>query len=276
MITGFNTDIEHNGVVYHVQTEDKGLASPLILSLVYSGGAILASKRTPYQDLISSGFDEEVLAQRLQRQHRLICAAVNAGRLEDLKRMNVRSGDTQELPALPPRVQAPLDETLEIKREVSVKSAAEAPVKNLPIEVPAEDAPAPRTKGRSRAKDSAYTVYDPRRQSPLGEAAGGEKGLVLTILDEHDFRAGKSVTFNVLLQNRSGRKPKPLEGVTLSVKIVGTTFRPQLHTVKTKHDGIAVVSAKLPKFTSGRAAILIRAEADGHSTEMRRVIHPAK
>ena len=58
MITGFNTDVEHDGVVYHVQTEDKGLDSPLILSLVYSGGAILASKRSPYEDLIAAGFDE--------------------------------------------------------------------------------------------------------------------------------------------------------------------------------------------------------------------------
>jgi len=274
VITGYNTDIEHNGVVYHVQTEDKGLASPLILSLVYSGGAILASKRTTYEDLISSGFTEELLAKRLQRQHRLICAAVNAGRLDDLKRMNVRSDDTQELPALPLRAQAPPDETLEIKRDVPLKTAAKAP--DAPIEVPAQDASPPQTKVRSRVKDSAYTVYDPRRQSPLGEAADAEKGLVLTILDDQDFRAGKSVTFNVLLQNRSGRKAKPLEGVTLSVKIVGTTFRPQLHMVKTKQDGIAVVTAKLPRFTSGRAAILIRAVADGHSTEMRRVIHPAK
>ena len=46
MITGFNTDVEHDGVVYHVQTEDKGLDSPLILSLVYSGGAILAMLAT--------------------------------------------------------------------------------------------------------------------------------------------------------------------------------------------------------------------------------------
>src|SRR6195256_2162185 len=87
VITGFNTDIEHDGVVYHVQTEDKGVNSPLILSLVYSGGAILASKRSRYEDLIASGFNEEVLAERLKRQHRLICAAINAGRLEDLKRM---------------------------------------------------------------------------------------------------------------------------------------------------------------------------------------------
>jgi hypothetical protein len=53
VITGFNTDIEHDGVIYHVQTEDKGLDSPIILSLVYVGGTILASKRSPYKDLIA-------------------------------------------------------------------------------------------------------------------------------------------------------------------------------------------------------------------------------
>src|SRR5688572_33325114 len=93
VITGFNTDIEYQGVVYHVQTEDKGLESPLILSLVYAGGAILASKRSRYEDLIESGFDEEALAQRLKRQHRLICAAINAGRIEDLKRMGGERSD---------------------------------------------------------------------------------------------------------------------------------------------------------------------------------------
>ena len=87
MITGFNTDVEQDGVVYHVQTEDKGLETPLILSLVYVGGAILASKRTPYDDLVAQGFDEKALAERLNRQHKLICAAIRAGRIEDLKRM---------------------------------------------------------------------------------------------------------------------------------------------------------------------------------------------
>jgi hypothetical protein len=56
VITGFNTDIEHDGVTYHVQTEDKGLDSPIILSLVYVGGTILASKRSPYEDLIADWF----------------------------------------------------------------------------------------------------------------------------------------------------------------------------------------------------------------------------
>jgi hypothetical protein len=90
VITGYNTDVEYDGVVYHVQTEDKGVQTPIILSLVYVGGAILASKRAPYNDLIASGFDKQILTERLQRQHKLICAAVHAGRIEELKRMNER------------------------------------------------------------------------------------------------------------------------------------------------------------------------------------------
>jgi hypothetical protein len=90
VITGFNTDIEHNGVIYHVQTEDKGLETPLILSLVYERGTILASKRSPYDDLIQSGFDEKILTERLQKQHKLICAAVRAGRIEELKKMTAK------------------------------------------------------------------------------------------------------------------------------------------------------------------------------------------
>ena len=88
MITGYNTDVEHEGVVYHVQTEDKGTGMPVILSLVYVGGAILVSKRSSYDDLMTAGFDEGVLATRLQRQHKLICAAIHSGRIEDLKRLS--------------------------------------------------------------------------------------------------------------------------------------------------------------------------------------------
>jgi hypothetical protein len=95
VITGYNTDVEHDGVIYHVQTEDKGLQTPIILSLVYTGGKILASKRAPYNDLIASGFSPEILAERLQRQHKLICAAVHAGRIEELKQLASRDAEKQ-------------------------------------------------------------------------------------------------------------------------------------------------------------------------------------
>ena len=36
VLTGYNTDIEYSGTVYHVQTEDKGQSNPLVESLVYT------------------------------------------------------------------------------------------------------------------------------------------------------------------------------------------------------------------------------------------------
>lgn len=101
VITGYNTDVDYGGVTYHVQTEDKGVQTPVILTLVYAGGAILASKRSPYDDLIRTGFDEKILTTRLQRQHKLICAAVHAGRIDDLRRMSEReaAADQTQTPA---------------------------------------------------------------------------------------------------------------------------------------------------------------------------------
>ncbi len=101
MISGFNTDVEFDNVVYHVQTEDKGLKARLIVSLVYDRGTILASKRVSYDDLVGKTFNEKMLAERVQRQHRLICAAVRAGRMNELKQMSTKiaAASSEETPA---------------------------------------------------------------------------------------------------------------------------------------------------------------------------------
>ena len=65
MIAGFNTDIEYNGTVYHVQTEDKGAPARQIMSLVYDKGTILASKRVNYEELGALDLDEKELAEHL-------------------------------------------------------------------------------------------------------------------------------------------------------------------------------------------------------------------
>src|SRR5437879_4664711 len=127
VITGYNTDVEYDGVVYHVQTEDKGLRTPIILSLVYIGGAILASKRAPYDDLVARGFDEQVLVERLQRQHKLICAAVHAGRIEDLKRMGEReaAAAAPEMTSTADQVSEPDEHADEADRPPSVARFAD-------------------------------------------------------------------------------------------------------------------------------------------------------
>jgi hypothetical protein len=252
VITGFNTDIEHGGVVYHVQTEDKGLESPLILSLVYVGGAILAAKRSRYDDLIAAGFTEDVLTKRLKRQHQLICAAINAGRIEDLKRMggakapenladDTTLSDAQSEFAIA-RDTAPLNERL-VQQSMS-------------------------------SHDVASEEHSSNESTAENQQATG--GPTLTILDDVDFYSGETTTIRIELADRSGKRQKPLPGIGLSVKILGTSFRPQIYSLKTERGGLATVTATMPTFTSGRAAVLVRAVVKGETLELRRVIHPAE
>ena len=70
MITGFNTDVDYLGRVYHVQTEDKGLKNPVVESLIYCGGEIVTSRRTSYEELAShADFCEEQVLSRMEAQH---------------------------------------------------------------------------------------------------------------------------------------------------------------------------------------------------------------
>lgn len=84
VLTGYNTDIQHSGTTYHVQTEDKGRANPLVESLVYTSGEILYTRRTPYHDLVEQDVDKEAIASLMERQHRAIVDAVQLGGVERL------------------------------------------------------------------------------------------------------------------------------------------------------------------------------------------------
>ena len=81
MITGFNTDVKHRGVVYHVQTEDKGTANPMIETLIYKGGEILGSRRLPYANLAKVG-DEPAITKLMEDQHKAMIIEVKRGRFD--------------------------------------------------------------------------------------------------------------------------------------------------------------------------------------------------
>ena len=81
MITGFNTDVTYRGVVYHVQTEDKGTDNPLIETLIYKGGEILGSRRLPYSDL-ANRHDEKVITHLMEEQHTAMIGEVRRGKFD--------------------------------------------------------------------------------------------------------------------------------------------------------------------------------------------------
>jgi len=83
MITGFNTDVQYDGRVFHVQTEDKGLDNPTVESLVYTGGEIITSRRSSYSDLArSSEYSESEVARRMESQHQAIIREILSGRFD--------------------------------------------------------------------------------------------------------------------------------------------------------------------------------------------------
>jgi hypothetical protein len=80
MITGFNQDVAYKGKIYHVQTEDRGKANPVLETLIYVGGEILSSKKVSYEDLLQDGYDEAKLMARLEQQHRRVVVDIKLGK----------------------------------------------------------------------------------------------------------------------------------------------------------------------------------------------------
>jgi len=80
MITGYNQDVGYKGKVYHVQTEDRGDANPVIETLIYVGGEILSSFKTSYKELKEKGCQESDIAAILEKQHRKVVVDVKLGK----------------------------------------------------------------------------------------------------------------------------------------------------------------------------------------------------
>jgi hypothetical protein len=76
MIFGFNTDVQGQDGVYHVQTEDRGARNPVVESIVYVGGKILGKKRTPYD---VAAWSKEQIEEAVRQQHKEMTEAVRNG-----------------------------------------------------------------------------------------------------------------------------------------------------------------------------------------------------
>jgi hypothetical protein len=78
---GFNTNIMHDGVVYHIQTESRKDAG--IDTTVYTRGVVIHRFKSSYQDLLDSpDFSDEKLKRRLEEQHRHIIARIRGGEIK--------------------------------------------------------------------------------------------------------------------------------------------------------------------------------------------------
>jgi hypothetical protein len=80
MLIGYNTNVPYKGTMYHVQTEDSGVKSPVVITLLYIKGTILASKKTSYADIASSPDYKEKVRELMKEQHKAMIKELIAGK----------------------------------------------------------------------------------------------------------------------------------------------------------------------------------------------------
>ena len=312
MITGFNTDVKHEGSVYHVQTEARGRDNPVLESLVYIGGTIIAKKISPYADQLRQGATEDAIASLLRRQHQVVIAAIRARRIDELIHLatdeKVKEVKTEEK----------VEEKLEKKKEERVEEKLAETTSSVPAEPPpsrpAAPQPAPppvrHSPGRpsaSRSSSSAATppqaVQPPeapqqtasaqsrslpaKAPASLPPTTGGlnldevisdyvkrtsEQGrLDLKVISPNSFIAGKSIGLRVQVVHENADEP----GAIVTIKIIGTAFKPQVYLGRTGADGVVSFNLVLPAFSAGTAAIVIEAQSSHGRGELKHLIRRA-
>lgn len=243
MITGFNTDIKHNEKVYHVQTEDKGVANPYIESLVYVGGEILASKKTSYAEQLKSGVDEKWIGGLMEQQHRTMIAAIKRGRFD------LPAEATKTATPVPPR-SAPT---------VAAENPSGDTFQNGGV--PAV------TVSEEKTLDQVIIDY-------LASEAESEH-LELALLDQIDFIAGTPIEMRIAARKSLSQSPIP--AAAIEVRVISTVEAPRvIFRGKTAADGTATIRCTIPAFRDGTAAVIISAQSPIGSDEVKQLVKRKK
>jgi hypothetical protein len=147
MLVGYNHNVCYRGDIFHIQTEDSGISNPHIITLLYRGGTILASKKTSYADIIKIENLEQVVEELMKEQHK-----------EMLRRLKAGEFDSRAFPGLPP---APAREPSPPKGTEQAPAAAPVP--------PPQAAPPPAAAAPPPPPRRAEVVPQEGRTSTLDE-----------------------------------------------------------------------------------------------------------
>ncbi|MBI5497055.1 MAG: hypothetical protein HY904_18720, partial [Deltaproteobacteria bacterium] len=139
MITGFNHNIKYKDCIYHVQTEDSGLRNPHVITHLFVGGNIIATKKADYAHLLNEPPDKqpEKIRKLMEEQHKAMLRSLINGKFDNA--LNTEGAHHLEGPA-------PLNVSAEVLARTGGsgnKARAEAPRPPAPAPTPARAAPPP-------------------------------------------------------------------------------------------------------------------------------------
>jgi len=193
-VTGFNHNIKHKGRSYHVQTEDSGISNPHLITHLFVGGNILATKKTSYADIIGTTDLADLVRQLMEEQHKEMLRNLVSGTYDEIDIANAEKAksyqpgvlDTGEAPR--PLNTAPAA-PLELRPRPPAPAPAPAPVTAAPIRLtalappsPFEPKPLPPEVLAARELTEAPRLIEEGAETLFGEDLISEKSLDEVIL----------------------------------------------------------------------------------------------
>jgi hypothetical protein len=175
MVVGFNHNIKHKGKMYHIQTEDSGLENPHLITHLFVGGNILASKKTSYADLVGADNLATVVRELMEEQHKEMLRNLINGVYDDIgdaSAAQARAFQPGEIKADGRTVQ--LQPSMRAETRGGMKAAAAGPAPAMPRPVPPEVLVARQAPAPVLRDDGAETLF--------GEDLISEKSLDEVIL----------------------------------------------------------------------------------------------
>src|SRR5437868_6798603 len=144
-ILGYNHNVRYRGLVFHVQTEDSGVASPHLFTHLFHHGVIVSTRKLDYDP----GSAEESIKSLMQAQHKAVLKDLRRGSFDD--KIDAYLGGTpgllprgvEEAPDRPSEIElAPSPGTID---EVAVGAPTEQVLPMLldELSAPAIEKPAP-------------------------------------------------------------------------------------------------------------------------------------
>jgi len=253
MITGFNTDVTYDGHVFHVQTEDRGVDNPLIETLVYLGGRVVASRQVSYSDLVYQGEATQAIAERLQDHHQRAIDALEGGDLDE-EVAGLLAAEAEE---------APMGEAFAAAGE---KVALDVVLQDAFSDSVAEDT-------------AAYSeVAEPEGAAPE-EAAVPQAVATLEEPDQLEIELDTNGNLKprdrvaLAIQSLSGLSGEPIGHARIKVTLISTATTPRtLGTGVTGDDGKLRMTLWLPDYRAGTAALIVAAESRIGSTEIQHLL----
>jgi len=128
MVVGFNHNFKYKDDVYHVQTEDGGLKTTNIVTLLYKGGTILGRQKTSYSDIAKVDNLDQVVEELMKEQHKDMLRRLRSGEFDEAIDRLFKGGKPE-----------PKETVAEVQEPVKAGAAPEVtPAKVIEAEIEAE------------------------------------------------------------------------------------------------------------------------------------------